>query len=104
MESRGMLYQSFKATVAGNANYIGATSAQEPFTVDKAQLLMDSQVHNAAHVDKTNASVPLGSVTHDTGRVTVGLVDRSEERRVGNGWFAKGACDAEWSDANVDAE
>ena len=39
----------FSATVGANANYIGATSAHEPFVVDKAQLAVTTTVHNAAH-------------------------------------------------------
>ena len=31
---------------------------------------MDTKVHNADHVDKTNGSVPLGSVMHDTAKIT----------------------------------
>ena len=65
---------SYKAFVAGNNNYLGSDSGCEPFTVDKAQLAMNSQVHDSAHVDKTNLSVPLGSVMHDTGKITGGLV------------------------------
>src|SRR5439155_290461 len=95
----------FKATVAGNANYVGATSTDEPFTVDKAQLLMDSQVHNAAHVDETNASVPLGSVLHDTARITDGLVDGLSPAPITFRFYSNGTCDGAGSAvANVGAD
>ena len=66
-------YYTFQATVAGNSNYLGATSALEPFTVDKKQLTVTTLVHNASHVDKTNLHVPLGSIMHDTATVTGGV-------------------------------
>jgi hypothetical protein len=65
---------NFMAVVAGNDNYLGATSVCEPFTVDKAQLTVTTNVHDAAHNDITNHSVALGSVIHDTATVT-GAVD-----------------------------
>jgi hypothetical protein len=65
---------NFMAVVAGNDNYLGATSSCEPFTVDKAQLTVTTNVHDAAHSDITGHSVALGSVTHDTATVT-GAVD-----------------------------
>lgn len=60
----------FNATVATDNNYLGATSADEPFTVDKAQLAVTTIAHNAAHEDKTGAMVPLSSIMHDTAVVT----------------------------------
>ena len=38
--------------------------------MNQASLTVDSAVHNADHVDKTNGSVPLGSVMHDTAKIT----------------------------------
>jgi hypothetical protein len=64
---------AYKASVAGNANYLGDDSDCEPLTVNKAQLTVTTNVHNAAHQDITNTSVPLGSVTHDTATVTGGV-------------------------------
>jgi uncharacterized repeat protein (TIGR01451 family) len=61
---------TYSATVAGNANYLGATSAPEPFVVDKAQLAVTTLVHDAAHTDITGKAVPFGSVVHDTAHVT----------------------------------
>ncbi len=61
---------AYRGSVAGNDNYIGDDSDCEPFTVDKAQLSVTTVVHNAAHVDKTNAMVPLSSVMHDTATTT----------------------------------
>jgi uncharacterized repeat protein (TIGR01451 family) len=63
----------FNATVASNANYIGATSADEPFTVDKAQLHVSTTVHDAGHNDITGQHVPLGSTAHDNAAVTGGV-------------------------------
>ena len=45
---------------------LDATAACEPFTVEKGDLELDTIIHNAAHADVTNSSVPLGSVIHDT--------------------------------------
>jgi hypothetical protein len=64
---------NFMAVVAGNDNYLGATSNCEPFTVDKAQLTVTTAAHDANHNDITNGNVPLGSVTHDTATVTGGV-------------------------------
>ncbi|MFN8486751.1 MAG: Ig-like domain-containing protein [Caldilineaceae bacterium] len=60
---------TYKATVAGNDNYIGATSADEPLTVNKAHLTISTQIHNASHVDITNQIVAPSSVVHDTASV-----------------------------------
>jgi len=68
---------TYKASVAGNANYEGDLSADEPLTVDKAQLKITTQIHgvNGAHSDVGGAThVPLGSTVHDTATVT-GAVD-----------------------------
>lgn len=64
---------NFMAVVAGNTNYDGATSDCEPFTVNKAQLSVTTNVHDASHTDKTNSTVPLGSIMHDTATVTGGV-------------------------------
>ncbi len=64
---------AYKASVAGNTNYLGDDSDCEPLTVNRAQLTVTTNVHNAAHNDITNGSVPLGSVTHDTATVTGGV-------------------------------
>lgn len=61
---------NFQGSVAGDDNYIGATSSCEPLTVNKAQLEVTTQIHNASHVDVTGGNVPLGSVLHDTATVT----------------------------------
>jgi hypothetical protein len=39
-------------------------------TVDKAQLRIVTQIHNAGHQDITNTNVPAGTVVHDTATVT----------------------------------
>ncbi len=64
---------SYKGSVPGNTNYLGDTSGCEPFTVNKAQLTVTTEVHDWAHVNKTNDNVPLGSVMHDTASVSGGV-------------------------------
>src|SRR3954451_4464950 len=54
----------FKSTVAGEENYLGDTSACEPFTVDKARLSLSSTVHIVFHADITGAPLPLGPIAH----------------------------------------
>jgi hypothetical protein len=61
---------TYTASVAGNANYIGATSDDEPLTVDPAQLSIVTHIHNASHQDITNTNVPVGTVVHDTATVS----------------------------------
>jgi len=60
---------TYNASVAGGDNYVGATSDDEPLTVDKAQLRIVTQIHNAGHQDITNTNVPAGTVVHDTATV-----------------------------------
>jgi hypothetical protein len=59
---------TYKASVAGNDDYNGATSDDEPLEVKKAQLNIVTTIHNAAHSAVT--SVFSGSVVHDTATVT----------------------------------
>ena len=61
---------SYKGAVAGDGNYVGDDSDCEPFTVDKAQLTVNTKVHDSVHSDVTNTTVPLGSVVHDTAKLT----------------------------------
>jgi len=49
---------------------LDATADCEPFTVEKGTLTIATKVHNAAHADKTNGSVALGSVIHDTAKLS----------------------------------
>lgn len=64
---------SFLAHYAGAAPYVAGDGTCEPFTVNKAQLAVTTNVHNAAHADITNSSVALGSIVHDTATVTGGV-------------------------------
>jgi len=64
---------SFRANYNGDANYNGSTSACEPFTVDKAQLTITTEVHNGSHTNITNTSVPLGTSAHDNATVSGGV-------------------------------
>lgn len=61
---------SYKASIAGDSNYLGDDSDCENFTVNKAQLTASTEVHNSAHVNKLNSSVPIGSVMHDFATVS----------------------------------
>ena len=62
---------AFKATVAGDSNYLGNTSACEPFVVNKAQLVAATTIHDSAHnVVPVSSSVPVSSVLHDTAQIT----------------------------------
>jgi hypothetical protein len=47
----------------------------EPFTVDKADTTVVTEVHDAAHNDITGSVVPLGSWVHDKAIIDSGLVD-----------------------------
>src|SRR5262249_58518984 len=67
---------TYKAAVASSDDYIGGLSADEPLTVDKAQLSISTQIHDANHGPVGgNTHVPLGSVVHDTATVTGGAAD-----------------------------
>jgi len=61
----------YTATVAGNDNYIGKTSADEPVIVDQAQLSISTTIHNATHGIVANGSqVTIGTSLHDTATVS----------------------------------
>src|SRR5581483_5590669 len=65
---------SFKASVAGNANYLGDDSDCEPFKVAKAQLSVASVVHDPAHAVVDNGSpAPLGTQVHDKATTSGGV-------------------------------
>ncbi|HLO30005.1 MAG TPA: Ig-like domain repeat protein, partial [Anaerolineales bacterium] len=59
---------NFNASVGSNANYIGDTSDDEPFTVEKADSSTSTTIHDADHNAVT--SVALGSTVHDSATVT----------------------------------
>ena len=84
---------AYKAAYGGDSNYAGSTSDCEPFTIDKAQLVMDSKVHDAAHLDQTNGNVPLGSVMHDTGKITGGTVGGFAPEAITFKLYPNGICD-----------
>src|SRR5438034_994609 len=58
---------------------------------------MDSRVHHAAHDDKTNGNVPLGSVMHDTGKITGGLVGGFNPAPITFKYYANGTCNGDGS-------
>jgi uncharacterized repeat protein (TIGR01451 family) len=61
---------SYKASVAGDSNYVGDSSDCENFTVNKAQLTATTKVHDSSHNDITNGSVDVGSIVHDTAKLS----------------------------------
>jgi hypothetical protein len=65
---------TYQASVAGNANYEGGLSADEPLTVDKKDTTVVTQVHDAAHSDITGKSVASGITVHDSSTVN-GAID-----------------------------
>jgi hypothetical protein len=58
----------YKARVEGNSNYDEATSGDEPLTIDRAQLQITTDIHNAAHQIVT--AVSTSAIVHDTATVT----------------------------------
>src|SRR5204863_6699424 len=57
-------------SVDGDAYCLGDDSDCETFTVNKAQLTATTKVHDASHTDITGSSVALGSVVHDTAKLS----------------------------------
>lgn len=82
---------SYKADYSGDANYNSSNGICEPFSIDKAQLTTNTQVHNANHANVTNGSVPLGSVVHDTSTVS-GVVGGFTAPLVSFTFYANGSC------------
>ena len=63
---------TYAASVADNSNYIGATSADEPLTVDKGTLTLTTAIHDSLHNVVT--SVPVNGIVHDTSAFSSGVV------------------------------
>src|SRR5690242_5982774 len=82
---------SYKASVADNANYLGDSSDCENFTVNKAQLTATTKVHDASHTDITNGSVALGSVVHDTAKLS-GLVAGKTPAAITFAFYSQADC------------
>ena len=62
---------TYTPDLASQGTYTGGDSQCEPLTVNKAQLTIVTQIHNASHGNVGGAThVPLGSVVHDTATVT----------------------------------
>src|SRR5207247_736950 len=61
---------NFMAVVASNANYTGATSNCEPFTVGTKQLGINTTVHNDAGDVVLSGNLPLNGGAHDSATVT----------------------------------
>src|SRR5262249_57586000 len=58
---------TYVGTVGSNANYIGATSADEPLTVDKAQLAITTTIHDRSEKRRGGQGRrPRGSSETDT--------------------------------------
>ncbi|HSX18137.1 MAG TPA: Ig-like domain-containing protein [Candidatus Saccharimonadales bacterium] len=83
---------SYKAEYGGDSNYNSSVGICEPFTIDKSQLAMESKVHNSSHVDKTNSSVPLGSVMHDTAKITGGVIGGFTPSAITFRFYTNGSC------------
>jgi hypothetical protein len=64
-------YYAFRAHYWGDNYYFEADSECEPLTVEKAQLTISTNIHDASHAVVT--SVPLGSIVHDTASVLGGV-------------------------------
>jgi hypothetical protein len=79
--------------------------ACEPFTVNQSQLAMDSKVHDANDVDQTNKSVPLGSIMHDTGKITGGAVSGFATEAITFKFYAGDKCEGDGTSvANTGAD
>jgi hypothetical protein len=61
---------SYLAHYGGDANYAPDDGVCEPFSVDLFASTVTTQVHDVAHTDVTNGSVPANSVIHDEATVT----------------------------------
>ena len=59
---------SFQASFAGDDNYNVATSAEEPFFVDKGTITLTTKIFNAADDEEIelNSHVALGTSAYDT--------------------------------------
>ena len=82
---------SYKASVAGDANYLGDDSDCENFTVNKAQLTATTKVHDASHTDITNGSVALGSIVHDTAKLS-GIVAGKTPAAITFAFYSQADC------------
>src|SRR4029079_7499978 len=68
-----------------------AVSSCEPFTVNKAQLTATTKVHDASHTDITNGSVALGSIVHDTAKLS-GLVSGKSPAAITFAFYSQADC------------
>ena len=87
----------FQASVAGDSNYLGATSACEPLTVDKTQLAITTTIQGGTVLD--NGHYALGSKPNDSATVTGGVTGFDIPAIT----FTFGACPAGASIANASA-
>ena len=83
---------SYKASVAGDDNYLGDNSDCEPFTVDKADTNITTQVHDSTETDITNTSIPLGTVVHDKATVAPQVGSVTITGNVTYHFFTNGDC------------
>jgi hypothetical protein len=70
----------------------------EPFTVNQSQLSMDSLIHDASHTAQT--SFPLGSVVHDTGKITGGVVSGFSTEPITFKFYAGDKCEGDGTSVN----
>ncbi len=85
----------FKAHYVGDVHNTAADGTCENFVVGKANTTTTTQVHNTSHVDKTNSSVPLGSVMHDSATVGGQVSGVTATGNVTYKFFTNGLCTAE---------
>src|SRR3954468_10923029 len=85
---------SFEAQyLSGNdQNYSDSdVSDCEPFTVNKAQLTATTKVHNSSHTDITGSSVALGSIVHDTAKLS-GIVAGQTPAAITFAFYSQADC------------
>lgn len=83
---------SFNASIAGDSNYNGATSACEPFTVSQSPTTVTTQVHDTGHNDITNSSVALGADVHDSATVSGQIGNIVPTGTITYNFFDNGVC------------
>jgi stalled ribosome alternative rescue factor ArfA len=88
---------SFKASYGGDSNFEAAEGPCEPFTVNKADLAISTDVHDANHAGVT--SVPLGSTVHDKATVTGIVPGFAPANKVSFTFYRNGSCSGDGEDA-----
>ena len=63
----------FDASFAGDANYNLAVSGDEPLSINKATITLNTTIYNAANNSVVTGALPLGSSVYDTASFTGGV-------------------------------